>query len=140
MILTAEFDIKAMTYSKTAEKYNIIEQYLPLPQDIIDNLHALHENIIIPLVEYLPGELQVSCAYRCNKLNARVGSKPTSQHPRGMAADLEYYENGIECNKKIIDAVKTLNLEFDQMIDERNLAWVHISYNKGKNRKQFFKL
>jgi hypothetical protein len=28
------------------------------------------------------------------------------------------------------------NLEFDQLIDEYDFSWVHISFNQGKNRKQ----
>lgn len=141
--LTAEFDLKAMTFSRTAERYNIAEQYTP-PPDVVENLKALHEHVIVPLVNALPGDLTATCAYRCTKVNAKVGSKPTSQHPKGMAADLEYRENGVEMNHKIIEAVNWLELDYDQMIAERIVngkpSWVHISYNHNHNRKQFFKL
>lgn len=127
-----------MTFSNTAVKYGITEQGDP-SQEVVDNLKLLHQHIIAPLVAELPGELTATCAYRCPRVNAKVGSKPTSQHVTGQAVDLEYRENGIEMNQKIIDTVRKLDLPVDQVIDERNLAWVHISYSP-KHRKQFFKL
>ena len=139
MVLTNTFDIATMTFSNTARRNNIAEQYTP-PQNVIDNLKLLHEHIIVPLVNAMPGELSLTCAYRCPKVNAMVGGKPNSQHVQGKATDLQYRENGVEMNRKIIDTVKELKLDFDQMIDERNLAWVHISYNHNLNRKQFLKL
>lgn len=136
--LTTEFNLTAMTHSDTAKRYNITEQVTPA-DDVVENLKALHQNIIAPLVAELPGELSATCAYRCHRVNARVGGKPSSQHLTGHAADLEYRENGVEKNGEIIEAVKRLNLPYDQLIDERNLAWVHVSYSP-RNRRQFFKL
>jgi putative chitinase len=37
--------------------------------------------------------------------------------------------------KQIIEKIKASGVEFDQLLNEHNI-WVHISYNKGKNRKQ----
>jgi len=42
---------------------------------------------------------------------------------------------GSVTNKEIFEYIK-YNLEFDQLINEFNYAWVHVSYNAGKNRKQ----
>jgi len=50
-----------------------------------------------------------------------------------MAADIDTHST--EENKKLFDYIKD-NLEYDQLIDEKNLAWVHVSYNEGHNRKQ----
>jgi hypothetical protein len=42
---------------------------------------------------------------------------------------------GTVTNKEIFDYIKN-HLEFDQLINEFNYSWVHVSYNQGKNRKQ----
>jgi zinc D-Ala-D-Ala carboxypeptidase len=61
----------------------------------------------------------------------------SSQHCRGQAADLKYVDgDGCVDNQQIWDFVLDSELEFDQMINEFDYAWIHISYNKGKNRKQ----
>ena len=38
-------------------------------------------------------------------------------------------------NKAIWDKVLELGLPFDQMINEFDFTWIHISYNHEKNRK-----
>jgi hypothetical protein len=38
-------------------------------------------------------------------------------------------------NKQIFEYIKN-ELEFDQLINEFNYGWVHVSYNAGKNRMQ----
>lgn len=137
MTLTDTFDLKVLTHSDTAAKFKI--DNTP-DAEAVKNLELLYENILLPLVKHLPGKINVTVAYRCHKLNAMLKSKPTSQHTMGKAADLEYYENGKENNKKLLDTIIALNLPYDQLIDERDLSWIHVSYNHGKNRKQFFKL
>ena len=46
------------------------------------------------------------------------------------------FGGGNRANKKqgIIEKIKASGIEFDQAINEKN-CWVHISYNKGHNRK-----
>ena len=139
MILTEKFDLKVLTHSDTAIRRGFEEQSIP-SDAVVANLELLFDNVLVHLVRSLSGEINVTCAYRCKRVNDAVGSKDTSQHLQGKAADIEYRENGVEKNQVIIDTVKRLNLAYDQMIDEKNLSWVHISYNHGKNRKQFFKL
>jgi zinc D-Ala-D-Ala carboxypeptidase len=137
MILTKTFDLKTMTHSDTAVKHGIPN--VPNAEQI-ENLKKLYDNVLLPLVENMPGQINVTVAYRCSKLNAMLKSKPTSQHTMGKAADIEYRENGVEMNQKIIDKIRELDLPVDQCINERNGAWYHVSYNEGKNRKQFFSL
>jgi hypothetical protein len=38
-------------------------------------------------------------------------------------------------NKKIFDWCKA-NLKYDQLINEYDYSWVHISFRKGNNRNQ----
>lgn len=128
-----------MTHSDTAVRLGHVEQNQP-PDVVIDNLEKLYKNVLLPLINELPGEFNVTCAYRCPRTNKAVGGNENSQHLTGRAADIEYRENGVEKNQVIIDTVHSLHLNFDQMIDEKNLSWVHISYNEGKNREQFLKI
>lgn len=137
MTLTDTFDLAVLTHSDTATRLKIPN--VPSEEEKA-NLRKLYDNLLLPLVKAMPGELSVTVAYRCHKLNAKIGGKPNSQHTKGQAADLEYRENGVEMNHKIIEKVRELGLEFDQCINERNGAWIHLSYNEGKNRNQYFKL
>lgn len=142
MNLKEPFDLKDYTQSPTAAKQGFNEQYIPGDQ-VVDRLEDLHKNIVRPLAEYLPGVLSITSGYRCPRLNAHIKGSPKSQHTFGMAVDLEYRENGIELNNIIIEAVKRLNLTYDQMIKEfpdakGNPKWVHLSYNAGHNRMMYF--
>ena len=40
------------------------------------------------------------------------------------------------CNKEIYDWVLKSGIEFDQMINEFDFSWIHISLKKNSNRKQ----
>lgn len=102
------------------------------------NLTALVENVLDPLREWYGKPIRVSSGYRCPELNARVKGVANSQHLSGQAADIDTGDRGQ--NKLLFEYVRT-HLPFDQLIDESNFAWVHISYRAdGKNRKQLLRL
>ena len=102
-------------------------------QEVIDNLTKLIEAVLDPLRKWYGKPIYINSGYRCSALNEAVGGAKNSQHTTGMAADIDTHST--EENKKLFDYIKD-NLEYDQLIDEKNLAWVHISYNEGHNRKQ----
>jgi hypothetical protein len=77
--------------------------------------------------------IKVNSFYRSLNLNKAVGGSATSQHVKGEAIDLT--GGSKEENKKIFDWCK-VNLVFDQLINEYDYTWIHISYNKTKNRNQ----
>ena len=83
--------------------------------------------------------LRVSSFYRSPELNSAIGgSSRTSQHVKGQAIDIQ--GTGKVTNKMIFDYIKE-NLDFDQLINEYNYSWVHVSYvSKEKNRKQILKI
>ena len=84
--------------------------------------------------EYFGKPLRVSSFYRSPKLNKAVGGSATSQHVKGMAIDMQGLGN--VTNEMIFNYVKD-NLDFDQLINEYNFSWVHVSFvSKEKNRKQ----
>lgn len=100
-----------------------------------NNLIALVENILDPLREAYGKPIIVTSGFRCERLNKLVNGSKTSQHRTGQAADIRTVEDTVEENKKLFDLVQELNLPFDQLIDEYNFDWVHISYSP-RNRKQ----
>ena len=100
-----------------------------------NNLIALVENILDPLREAYGKPIIVTSGFRCERLNKLVNGSKTSQHRYGQAADIRTVEDTVEENKKLFDLAQELNLPFDQLIDEYNFDWVHISYSP-RNRKQ----
>jgi zinc D-Ala-D-Ala carboxypeptidase len=138
--LTKNFHLMEFVKSHTATRECMLEQFSP-PKEVIDNLRVLCEKVLQPLRDALPdGVIKVASGYRCHRLNELIGGKDSSQHLQGKAADIQYYENGVMNNKKIIETVKSIPLAFDQMIDEMGGEWVHISYNEGKNRNHNFNI
>ena len=88
--------------------------------------------------EHFKTPLRVSSFYRSPILNKAVGGAPFSQHVKGQAIDIQ--GTGKVTNKMIFDYIKE-NLDFDQLINEYNYSWVHVSYvSKEKNRKQILKI
>ena len=138
MQLSKNFTLDEFVLSNTATRYNYEEQFAP-PAEVINNLRLLTINLLQPLRDSLPdGIIRISSGYRCERLNKKVKGAKGSQHLTGQAADVQYIEKGVMDNKKIMERVLELGLDFDQMIDEYGLSWVHLSYNEGKNRKQNF--
>lgn len=126
------FTIKELTKSDVAKRNKI--NNTPTVQEEA-NLVALTENILDPLREAYGRPIIVTSGYRCERLNKLVKGSKTSQHRFGQAADIRTVEDTIEENKKLFDLAQKLNLPFDQLIDEYNYDWIHISYSP-RNRKQ----
>ena len=136
MKLTDTFSLEPFVKSDTASRLKI--DNTP-SAEVEAKLRDLYENLLKPLMDMLPGEFNVTSGFRCNKLNAAVKGKPTSQHVKGEAADIEYREGGVENNMTLYNKVVSSGLEFDQCIKEYpdrtgNPRWIHLSYRKGNNR------
>lgn len=126
------FTIKELISSSTATQHNI--NNTPT-KEIEENLKALVDNILDPLREAYGKPIIVTSGYRCEKLNTLLKGSKTSQHRFGQAADIRTSSDTPTENKKLFDLVQKLNLPFDQLIDEYNFNWVHVSYSP-RNRKQ----
>lgn len=127
------FTIEELCKSEIATKEKIRNNPDRLAKE---RLTALVDNVLDPLREQYGKPIHVSSGYRSFQLNKRAGGVLTSQHLRGEAADLD---NGSEEeNKKLFDILKAM--DFDQLINEHDFAWVHVSYkDKERNRHQILK-
>ena len=102
------------------------------PPPIKIKLSNLINNLLDPIREAWGSPISVNSGYRCPVLNRAVGGVPTSQHQKGEAADITV--GSPEQNRKLFDLIAAGCFDFDQLIDESNYSWVHISYAAGKNR------
>lgn len=130
------FTIAELVKSDTANKKKI--NNIPT-KEIENNLNQLITNILDPLRESWGNPIIVSSGYRCQELNKAVGGAKTSQHTLGQAADIHTKLNTKEENKKLFDLIKSLKLPFDQLINEYNYKWVHVSYSP-RNRRQILNI
>lgn len=126
------FTINELIASDVAKNNNI--NNIPNQQEK-NNLTALVDNILDPLREAYGKPIIVTSGFRSEKLNKLVKGSSTSQHQFGQAADIRSKEDTKNENKKLFDLIQNLNLPFDQLIDEYNYDWVHVSYSP-RNRKQ----
>jgi hypothetical protein len=82
----------------------------------------------------------ISSFFRCELLNKKIGGAKSSQHCNGEAIDIDadLFNNGIT-NKQIYDYIKEF-LDYDNLINEFDYSWIHVSYvSKDKNRKRCLK-
>ena len=130
------FSMSELIHSDIAVKYNI--NNMP---DIthLDNMLDLLYYVLQPTRLHF-GVVIVTGCYRSyalwNKMK-QLGYNPAkdSQHLRGQAADI------VVPSRNLKDVFKWMrdNLEYDQLLyeyDSKGNVWIHVSFNKGKNRKQ----
>ena len=102
----------------------------------VKRLQLLVTNILQPLRKYLNRPVHINSGYRSPLVNKAIGGSSTSQHMKGEAADIRI--DGMT-NQEIVSAIRTLNLPYDQLIDEQlhGSKWVHVSYSSTGGRKQW---
>ena len=132
MNLSKHFTLDEFIRSATAVRKNI--DNAP-DEKIISNIQALVDNILEPLRVHYGRPIIITSGYRCPKLNAAVGGASSSQHRTGEAADIRSVSDKREDNKELFYMIRTLNLPFDQLINEYNYDWIHVSYS-NRNRRQ----
>ena len=127
------FTMNELTHSATAIRKGIDNT----PDNTAKaNLTALVANILDPLREAYGKPIVVSSGYRCAKLNRAVGGVARSQHITGQAADIQSVSKSKADHKKLFELAQRLRLPYDQLIDEYDYKWVHISFNPKGNRRQ----
>ena len=131
MKLSEHLELSEVIRSESAKRNGISN--MPTPEHIA-NFMLLAEKIFEPIREHFNVPIRISSGYRSKALNAITkGSSTTSQHSTGEAIDIDQDQTTIT-NKEVFDYIKD-NLAFDQLINEFNYAWVHVSYKaNGKQR------
>jgi len=131
MKLTPNFTLEELIQSEMAERKGLDNT----PNaDVKANLVRLAK-FLEEIRRVLGRPIMVNSAYRSPEVNTAIGSKPTSQHCIGCAADIRV--PGLTPDNVVKEIIKT-NLEYDQLIREFD-SWVHVSIpNKfaDKPRKQ----
>lgn len=134
-MIKLNFTMSELLHSDIAQKYNI---YNVPDKEHLDNLLILICECLQPIRNFINKPIIISSGYRNPRLNSHplINGKPNSQHCTGQAVD--FTVKGMT-PKQIIEMIKRSGVEVDQCVNEKN-CWVHLSYNKGKNRNQFFEI
>jgi len=137
-IISEHLSYREAVYSDTALRLGIDNYPTEAQLESMEDW-ALH--IFEPLRKGLGDRpINISSMFRSLSLNKVIGGAETSQHMEGEAADLDN-DNREEgpTNAEIFHYIRGY-LIFDQLIweygDDENPAWVHVSYNAGKNRNE----
>lgn len=116
------FTIEELLYSDTALKKRIRNK---TSKAIEDSLDLLITAVLDPLRKAYGKPITVTSGYRCKELNKAVGGVSNSQHTTGCAADIT--AGSRSANQALARLIVSLNLPYDQCIDEKGLQWVHVS-------------
>jgi uncharacterized protein YcbK (DUF882 family) len=129
MQLTEHFTLEELTHTDHRELNNTPTQ------DEISNLQRL-ANFLEEVKKVLGGKpIMVNSAFRSKQVNDAVGSKDTSQHRIGCAADIRVPSMTPD---QVVRAVIASGIGYDQVIREFD-RWTHISIPNQENgtpRKQ----
>lgn len=120
--MARHFALSEMLRSDAAETKGI--RNVP-PHDVLPRLNYLMENCLDPIRDLWGKPIGVNSGYRSPALNAAIGGVPTSQHVKGEAADIT--TGSPAGNKQLFDMICASDVPFDQLIDERDFRWLHIS-------------
>lgn len=135
--MTLNFKMSELIYSETAVKHNINN----MPDiNSLDCMLDLIYNVLQPLRNKIGKPIVISSGYRNAEVNKLVGGavdahgSPKSQHCKGQAADIT---TPAMSPKQLWEYIQKSGIVYDQLILEYN-QWVHVSFNRGRNRKQAF--
>ena len=138
MQVSLNFSLGELTKSQTATRKGIDNTPSAEHQE---NLKSLCTNVLQRVRDHFGQVVTISSGYRSPELCVAIGSKTTSQHAKGEAADFEIF--GVS-NKELADWIH-YNVQYDQLIleywkeSDPNSGWVHCSYSEGNNRKQYLR-
>jgi uncharacterized protein YcbK (DUF882 family) len=129
MQLTPNFTLEELTHTDHRTIDNV-----PNSTEI-NNLKRVAELLEVVRVVLNNKFVMINSGFRCKELNDAVGSKDTSQHRLGCAADIRV--SGLSPDQ-VVQAIKNSPIQFDQLIREFD-SWTHISVPNepfGMPRKQ----
>lgn len=129
------FTIAELVSSKTADRLGIDNR---CKKEHVANLTLLVTKVLDPLREAYGKPITVNSGYRSPELNRQIGGAASSDHLKGMAADITA-GNPTE-NKRLFNLIQELKLPFKQLIDEKHFSWVHVSYDPNNLKHQILAL
>ena len=131
MKITKNFTLTELTTTSTGIENKPTRQQM-------DALITLSEKVLQPARDMYRKPIHVTSGFRSPAVNKAVGGVRNSQHLLGEAADITSLSK--DENKKLFELIRD-NLSFDQLINERDYSWIHVSYKSAEvNRKQVLKL
>ena len=130
MKISEHITLEEATLSPTSLRLGIANQP---DAETLERMKVVAAACFEPLRTWYAKPIKVNSFYRSAALNKAVGGARNSQHTLGEAIDMSAGTK--EENKKLFDWCKE-NLKFDQLINEYDYSWVHISFRLGNNRQQ----
>lgn len=133
--LSANFSLHELSKSETALRMGF--DNTPT-KEAEAHLKLLCDNVLQPVRDHYKKGVKVNSAYRSPESNAAVGGSKTSDHCKGMAADIEI--PGV-ANADLAQWIMD-NLDYTQLILEfytpgiPDSGWVHVSYDPNNLKKQ----
>lgn len=126
MQLSKNFTLEELSFSDAAKRHGIDNT----PSDAnIENLKRLCALILEPIRDIVHKPVHITSGYRCPIVNSLVGSKVTSQHMTGCAADIKV--PGVAPDV-LIKAIIGAGLPYEQVIREFD-SWVHVSVPNNRD-------
>jgi uncharacterized protein YcbK (DUF882 family) len=119
MNLSEHFTLQELTHSDAAIRHGWENN--PDANEI-NNLTRLAE-LLEQVRSVLNKPIMINSGFRSKQVNDSVGSKDTSQHRIGCAADIRVPNM---TPSQVCEAIKASNIQFDQLIREFD-SWTHIS-------------
>lgn len=134
MQISKNFKLDEFTASTTAKQNKIDNSPT---KEVENNIILLVNNVLQPLRDYMGISCKINSGYRCPALNKKIGGAANSAHMNGGACDFTFGSKTL--NKKAFEWIKQ-NCKYRQLIDEKDLSWVHVEYREDDNKKQVLKI
>jgi len=122
MRLSEHFTLSEFTRSQIASRNGI--DNTP-NEEQLENLKILAKGMELVRTKLDSLPITISSGFRCEALNDKLGSKRTSRHIRGLAADFT-------CDRyadvdRVFEVLADSSIPFHQLILEYD-SWIHISF------------
>jgi len=137
--ISENISYKEAVRSETAKRLGISNKP---KKEHIENMELIAEKIFQPLREWVDHPIRINSFYRSEELNSRIGGAISSAHKEGLAIDITSL--GEKTNLEMFHYIKD-HLDYDILIneypnEEGEPKWIHVSWNKKKNRKQVLEI
>lgn len=109
--------------------------------EAIINLSTLCEHVLDPLRIAFKRPIHINSGFRSSEVNKAIGGAKNSEHLcmyGSAAADITAGDK-IQ-NKILFDMIVRSGIIYNQLIDEKDYQWIHVSYSSIHNRQQFLHL